>query len=1184
MSADAVIVLHAHDERRLAKSFTTATNGVVTKRDYDSATWFSAETRPVDGIRDVHRLLVDLEGDPFAGVIRGALAEGIDPRRVRRKKTGEGAPFIETPRRWAQLDVDGIPLPAGTSILADPADAARVVLDIVTAHAPELEGVTAVVQFSSSAALNELAEAEEAAGLPARWQGVAKPGVSAHVWFWLESPVGEADLTRWFKQVNERAGTKLLDPALARTVQPHYTARPIFGGGLRDPLAGRRTLLIEGADDAAALVIPAHAPRTYSANTSGGSANAGAGYEGHLEAIGGADGFRDPILKAISAFIATNWPRPDLATLKADIRRSIEGADPGGRPARQLEEYASDAHLDRLIAWVQEREKEKRAAKAQERHAPDVLPTFPDRGMTLDEAADRADATIAAFAGQVAKGEAPELLLRVTVGAGKSEAAIRNAPALLDAARAGGREGAAYYLIPRHDLGDELRKRFAQVHRGMKVETWRGMDADDPARPGAEMCLDPELPKAAAFAGLPHTEPCAACPLRAECGYLKQRGKSADLWLIAHNAGFQSQPGGLPKAALTIWDESWWQAGLAGTDAKTPIQLPLGDLLDERTGPVTGLLRQRLLDLRRRVHDALVGHEAGGLLRSAFTDAGLTVDSADEWQKLEWQTKPTVKLNGVADRSDILEQLRLAQGAGFNRKRALLAKYLRDLLEGDTPRSINAQMMTGGGDIRFAWRDDFAAWVADAPKLFLDATTAPDLVRVWAPGVTVEDIEVATPHQRVRQIVGGEFGRTRFVQNANNVRRLADLVVLDMADAQGDVLVIAQVVVKELLRTELLHRFGGVLPSRLHLAHHGALTGLDAWRNAERVLVVGRPAVNRRDGERLAEIVTGQPVGVVAEDEESRWPTVIGGIRMADGAARGVRQPQHPDPMVEAVRWSITEGAVLQAIGRGRGVRRTAARPLVVTLLGELALPLTVASVEEWEDAQPDRLTVAAAEAVLNGTAVPFAPYDLAMARSDLFPSAKAVERFYEKQVQTPLPLISSLYKRWGGLKPARYRKQGHPGGRPSLALVPVGSPREALEALVGALSFFEFVEPAPPAPQQTPPGEAVAPAAPPESPMLNRITEPPLSGLWTIRGVEWEATIATDPGALVTLWRPLTGLNSDIPVSAVLPMLHAPLPSCKPPPPPRIEIAPDLELPPAGADFWPVQMGQRDTLSRMTT
>ena len=40
---DTITILHAHDGKRLAKLFTVATNGVVIKRDYDGAAWFSAE-------------------------------------------------------------------------------------------------------------------------------------------------------------------------------------------------------------------------------------------------------------------------------------------------------------------------------------------------------------------------------------------------------------------------------------------------------------------------------------------------------------------------------------------------------------------------------------------------------------------------------------------------------------------------------------------------------------------------------------------------------------------------------------------------------------------------------------------------------------------------------------------------------------------------------------------------------------------------------------------------------------------------------------------------------------------------------------------------------------------------------------------------------------------------------------
>ena len=97
---DHISVLHAHGGKRLAKSFRTATNGVVTKSDYDSATWYRAESAPVASIRDVHALLLRLESDPYSCVIRGEPTANCNRGRTRRRKAGANAPFAEVPRHW----------------------------------------------------------------------------------------------------------------------------------------------------------------------------------------------------------------------------------------------------------------------------------------------------------------------------------------------------------------------------------------------------------------------------------------------------------------------------------------------------------------------------------------------------------------------------------------------------------------------------------------------------------------------------------------------------------------------------------------------------------------------------------------------------------------------------------------------------------------------------------------------------------------------------------------------------------------------------------------------------------------------------------------------------------------------------------------------------------------------------
>jgi putative DNA primase/helicase len=1100
-------ILRPVDDRRLmTKTYTIASDGRVGRREFSDAKTFSVELVPVENLVGLHRLLLDLETDPRAFIIRGAPKATTDLQRTPRTLRKGGGAFADTPRAWIMLDADKVALPAGSSVLSDPEDVARYLVDLFAGFAPELEGATAIVQFSSSAGIAERAEAEISSGLPDRWGDLAKGAdkISAHIWFWLDVPADGAELTRWAKAINERVGYKVVDPATLNAIQAHYTAAPIFGAGLHDPLKGRRTVIVQGATDAVTLDIPAEAPRPI--YTGGTNAIAGLGFAARLEAIGGPDGFHGPINSAVASYIATNWPAPDVDALIETLRARILSADPGSRSTSEIERYASPEKLRERIEAIIGFQQDKAEAERREREAAEaVAPTFPDRGVTLAEAQHQAAEIVDRFADRLRAGERPELLLQMTVGGGKTEAAVKGAVTLLEAARAGGGEEAQdralIFLVPRHDLGGEIVARIAEAHPGQPIAVWRGMDADDPEQPGKTMCLDPELSSAAGAAGLAKSDVCVACPLNTSCGYQRQRKQRADIWIGAHNLAFHSKPQPIRGAAVAVIDEGFWSAAIAGQDGRPP-QLALSALDDDRTGSVTGIARDRLIYLRRCAARALREHEAGGLLRTAFEAEYFTAESAREWVKLEWQMQPKAAFPEGMDRAAIMSALQDAAGSGFTRLRPMLARYVAELLEGTATRSVNATFAPdadlgrdqgSGPAVQFAWREDFAEWIADAPKLFLDATTAPEVLRAWSPDMDVETIEISAPRQRVRQAIGKEFGRAFFDQNPGNVSRLADLVLVELAEASGgDVLVIAQARVKALLLQELagtrqlveategdpeknviLTMRGG---ARLHLAHHGAITGMNRWQDVARMLVVGRPAVNRLDGERLGEIIRGGPVERVQAGNRAHWQRTKAGVRMADGAGVAIEQPHHPDPLVEALRWSITEGSVLQAIGRARGVRRT--DPVAVTILGNLALPLTVAEVTTWDELLPDRLMVAAAEAALTGKPLPLAPADMATARPDLWPTPKAAERFLEGRSKTPQTLIEGSYKELGGFKalnPARYRKPG--ARRWSSALVPAEGGKAALEALLGDLVAFELVEAVPerqPAPAPEPVGTVV--------------------------------------------------------------------------------------------------------------
>jgi hypothetical protein len=917
-------LVHGGYQPVLAKRFFVATNGDVGLKSYDNGLWFAAEIRNVRCIDDLYQLLTEIEPDRHVSVIRGAPKDTVSFARLRRR----GVNFRDVARHWVMLDVDGHG--AFDGVLDDPERVARELLEELTEAAPELRDVTAVVQFSASAGIREIAEAEAAIGLekPGRWAGRIKPGLSAHVWFWLRKPLGQKALKRWQKRVEKNGFS--LDYHPLQTVQHHFTAVPIFDRPLRDPLAGRRTFLIRGLEDDAELVVPdTQWSREAFYSSDGGNCYSGLDFMGCLATIGGAQ-FRVPMCHAIFAYLREHWPNPDLEMLKAAIRERLVIAPRGSRSEETIAEYASDRHLDGYIGWCLEKRRENEAERQAKANAR-VEPAFPDKGLPREEAIAKTAAVIDDFVRRVASGEKPKVMVRLTAGGGKSHGVVVRAQDMLEAASEASGKGVPYYHVPRHDLSDELQARTQKTHPGLKVEIWRGLSWQKEGDPDSAMCTDRELSLAAEQAGIGATAACVACPQNGTCPFTRQKKKKADLWIMAHNFAFRALPEALPDAAVVIVDEAFWGAGLSGTDDLHPILLPLSKLRSTTTwfGRANHAL---LMEFRQRALRAIAAQGSGGLLRSAFANEGFTEANTKEWLDLEWSLKPKVQLKKGMEREEALQLLEGAKAEGFSTLLPMLAEKVRSLMLCDDARSTNAEIVrnvvinhrTGdrGDAVRFRWKEELAEWCRDLPMLILDASTPVELVRQWVPSVELHDIEMRAPEQHVVQVIGREFGRTFFQQNQNNVHKMAGIISMELAGATGAVVVIAQKAVKLLLIAEIERRFGGTLPDRLHFEHHGAITGLDRHRDADTVICIGRPATTLQEGEKLAELVKGAAVTPYIADEDegsNRWPTRLAGIRMADGSGRAVDQPYHPDPLVEAVRWAVTDGAVLQAIARGRG-------------------------------------------------------------------------------------------------------------------------------------------------------------------------------------------------------------------------------------------------------------------------
>lgn len=203
----------------------TALRGYATKRftaagvkDYSIGKYFQVEEKAVNGLEDIHRILHAASLDPKSFVIRGA-PTGPQRDRVLRRSRGEDATFRDDPCHWVCLDID-----SADPVTQDPAAELRALVD----SAPQLKGVSCVAQLSSS------------------W-GI-KPGVRAHLWFWLEEARTSQQVSEWAAGLPFR-----VDHALFNPVQPHYTAAPIFEG-IEDPVTTPRVFLLSGQSDE--LYIP----------------------------------------------------------------------------------------------------------------------------------------------------------------------------------------------------------------------------------------------------------------------------------------------------------------------------------------------------------------------------------------------------------------------------------------------------------------------------------------------------------------------------------------------------------------------------------------------------------------------------------------------------------------------------------------------------------------------------------------------------------------------------------------------------------------------------------------------------------------------------------------------------------------------------------------------------------------
>lgn len=368
MTASGFTVLRTLGPLATKKFSVNSATGEVVKTPYGNAKFFSAKPVSVDNIFDLSTKLSALEADKQAFVVRADVAPGADPAKMRRLlyPDGDDKPtLVRTPRRWMMIDFDNVPCPDGLDPAADPEAA---VAHLTSRLPPEFADATSHWQFGSS-------------------QGF-KPGLlSAHLWFWLDREVEDADLERWAKQ-HRSIG---VDPAVFRPVQAHYTAAPVFEG-VSDPLPCRSGLR-RGAAEEVSIVLPGRSPDGPRSKSAG--LKPAVGFDGYLARIGTEDGFHDPIMSSIAAYVHEHGADgTDVEVLVEVLQATVRDADPGGRDEKEIERYASTRFLTDKVKWALAQESARHAG--QDGRARPVIQIVPGR---LSEIVDFAEAALAAAAG-----------------------------------------------------------------------------------------------------------------------------------------------------------------------------------------------------------------------------------------------------------------------------------------------------------------------------------------------------------------------------------------------------------------------------------------------------------------------------------------------------------------------------------------------------------------------------------------------------------------------------------------------------------------------------------------------------------------------------------------------------------------------------------------------------------------
>lgn len=966
-----------------------------TVRPYKAGKHFYCTEEPCSSLHELASILTELEHRSDRFIIRGELRDrDALARPVMRRAKGPDDDFRDAPRHWVMLDIDGVPTPPNVDSTSS--EALEYVVGLLP---PEFQGVSFIAQWSNSAGL--------------------KPSViKVHLWYWLEDALGSTELRAWAKGLTPLAdGRQLVDPTVYSSVQPHYTARPIFEG-LSDPVP-RRTLYVRLPQDTVKLrpnvgpMVSANHQVTQPQLPRASLRVAGKIIDGREQWLRNERYriLRDEEPATFSDFASAVW-----ANFFAACEVGATSASPNTYTVHTVE---SKCEYD----W----EKYQRKGFDFQMRPSEVLAPFPERIVPLADGIEQLRNIIRDYLRKP-----QHTVIRVTSGAGKTATFCEELVKEIQTSSSAGEKKVAHLYLSTHKLKDEIAQRLNKLDPSLRVTNVVGRIPSTCERYGlssslrdlrisvqrsccdASSSIDRELPLFLKHRRCPHFD---------GCSYQRQFHNPASVYLFTKpylNAGRRSD---VLIPDFVIIDEAFLSNLLEvrETGLEDILKLPKG--VSEETATAVRAIRDALANDNPVLNSLRkLGYHAALLKRCA-------VEINDVRLRQAWQILPGMRGEEILER---------AARVGMEHIAFLALEAIAVEISTKREHAYSVVYRDSKLIVRFL-RNSSAI---QTPTLLLDATADEELIRGVLPDARYHAIEVPRK-AHVVQVQNRRLSKYALTQEQGKDRTVA-LV-------QGSLDRIAAPYAKGLLVTFKSTESLFSVPPTWKTAHFGNVRGIDEYKDLDTIAIVG----------------TYLPPIQAVEDEAAALAARLPETRVFSGAYINAERPfrlrngearasiwAHPDPFVQRVLEQQREAEMLQAVDRLRLVHSSSVKP--VFIISNVPVDLTVDETVTLEQLAGEGDLVGPLLDHLGG-AIPLKARLLHERRPDLFPTEKGAERWAAPF--TPRGLISTI--RPGGVKELRAKGIGQKGPNPTRVLIRGDhpAPRGLVEYLLGDLASYDGPE-----------------------------------------------------------------------------------------------------------------------------